>query len=69
MLDNTAGVVGIEWLCAAQAIEFRRPLTSSPAIEALHARLRERVARLSVDRLMAPDIEAATGLVEAGLGR
>ncbi len=67
MLDNTAGVVGIEWLCAAQAIEFRRPLTSSPAIEALHARLRKHVARLSVDRLMSPDIEAATVLVEAGL--
>jgi len=67
MLDNTAGVVAIEWLCAAQAIEFHRPLTSSPAIEALHARLRTRVARLSVDRLMAPDIEAATTLVEAGL--
>jgi len=67
MLDNTAAVVGIEWLCAAQAIEFHRPLASSLAIEALHARLRTQVARLSVDRLMAPDIEAATRLVEAGL--
>ena len=67
MLDNTAGVVAIEWLCAAQAIEFHRPLRSSGAIEALLARLRERVARLSVDRLMAPDIEAAITLVEAGV--
>ena len=67
MLDNTAGVVAIEWLCAAQAIEFHRPLRSSDAIEALLARLRERVARLEVDRLMAPDIEAATHLVEAGV--
>jgi histidine ammonia-lyase len=66
MLDNTAGVVGIEWLCAAQALEFHRPLKSSDAIEALHARLRAKVARLSVDRLMAPDIEAATALVEQG---
>ncbi len=67
MLDNTAGVVGIEWLCAAQALEFHRPLKSSDAIEALHARLRAKVARLSVDRLMAPDIEAATALVEQGV--
>ena len=67
MLDNTAAVVAIEWLCAAQAIEFHRPLRSSDAIEALLARLRERVARLSVDRLMAPDIAAATALVEAGV--
>jgi histidine ammonia-lyase len=69
MLDHTAAIVAIEWLCAAQALEFHRPLTSSPAIEALHARLRTRVARLSVDRLMAPDIDAATELVEAGLMR
>ncbi len=67
MLDNTAGVVGIEWLCAAQALEFHRPLKSSDAIEALHARLRAKVARLSVDRLMAPDIETATALVEEGI--
>ena len=67
MLDNTAAVVGIEWLCAAQAIEFHRPLRSSDAIEALLARLRVQVARLEVDRLMAPDIAAATALVEAGV--
>jgi len=66
MLDNTATVLAIEWLSAAQAIEFHRPLTSSPKLEALHARLRARVSRLSVDRLMAPDIEAATALVEEG---
>ena len=67
MLDNTSGVVAIEWLCAAQAIEFHRPLRSSDAIEAQLARLRAKVTRLSVDRLMAPDIEAATALVEAGV--
>ncbi|HEY0857728.1 MAG TPA: histidine ammonia-lyase [Albitalea sp.] len=69
MLDNTAGIVAIEWLAAAQALEFHRPLRSSPPIEALHALLRERVAFLHEDRLMAPDIEAATRLVEAGVPR
>ena len=67
MLDNTAAVVGIEWLCAAQAIEFHRPLRSSAPIEALLARLRTQVPRLTVDRRMTPDIEAATALVEAGV--
>jgi histidine ammonia-lyase len=69
MLDNTTGVVAIEWLCAAQAIEFHRPLRSSDAIEGLLLRLRERVAHLSVDRAMAPDIAAAITLVETGLAR
>lgn len=67
MVDNTAGIVAIEWLAAAQALEFHRPLRSSAALEALHARLRERAARLVEDRLMAPDIAAATQLVEAGV--
>ncbi|MBS0444835.1 MAG: histidine ammonia-lyase [Proteobacteria bacterium] len=67
MLDNTAGIVAIEWLAAAQAIDFRRPLQSSAALERLHAQLRARVPHLGVDRLMAPDIEAATALVEAGI--
>jgi len=67
MLDNTATVVAIEWLSAAQALDFRRPLRSSDAIEALHAQLRAQVPRLDADRLMAPDIEAARTLVERGV--
>jgi histidine ammonia-lyase len=67
MLDNTAGIVAIEWLAAAQALEFHRPLRSSPALEALHARLRAQVPHLDTDRRMSPDIEAATALVERGV--
>jgi histidine ammonia-lyase len=66
MLDNTAGIVAIEWLAAAQALDFARPLRSSGPIEALHARLRAQVPFLDVDRLMSPDIAAATALVEQG---
>jgi len=66
MLDNTAGVVGIEWLSSAQALDFHRPTRSSPALDALHALLRAKVPRLAEDRLMAPDIAAATALVEQG---
>jgi len=66
MLDNSAGIVAIEWLAAAQALEFHRPLRSSPALEAQHARLRTHVPRLAEDRLMAPDIAIATALVEQG---
>lgn len=67
MLDNTAGIVAIEWLSAAQALEFHRPLRSSAPLEALHAQLRSQVPHLAEDRLMAPDIAAATALVEAGV--
>lgn len=67
MLDNIASIVAIEWMAATQALDFRRPLQSSPALEELHARLRDCVPHLEKDRPIAPDITAATALVEAGV--
>ncbi|WP_158783213.1 histidine ammonia-lyase [Pantoea sp. BAV 3049] len=57
MCFNTAVVVGIEAMAAAQGIEFHRPLQSSDLMERELAALRQRVAFLDKDRLMAPDIE------------
>ncbi len=58
MVGNTAVVVGIEAMCAAQGIELKRNLKSSPLVEAEFAKLREKVAFLESDRYLAPDIEA-----------
>ncbi|MEM6159902.1 histidine ammonia-lyase [Erwinia sp. P6884] len=57
MCFNTAAVVGIEAMAAAQGIDFHRPLQSSPLLEKELAALRQRVAFLDKDRLLAPDIE------------
>lgn len=65
MIDNTRRVLAIEWLAAAQGIDFRRPLKSSPPIEAAHALLRTHVAFWDRDRYFAPDIEAAGRLVSS----
>jgi hypothetical protein len=40
MIANVAHILGIEWLAAAQGIEFLRPLRSAPALEQAHALLR-----------------------------
>ena len=66
MIANTAHILAIEWLAAAQGIEFLRPLTSSVPLEAAHALLRRQVPAMPVDRHLAPDIEAATALVRDG---
>ena len=66
MIANVAHILGIEWLAAAQGIEFLRPLASSAPIEAAHALLRERCPAMHNDRYLAPDIEAATALVTDG---
>jgi histidine ammonia-lyase len=58
MIDNTAVVVGIEAMAAAQGIDFLRPLQSSPPIEREWAGIRARVAFVRHDRHFAPDIEA-----------
>jgi histidine ammonia-lyase len=66
MIANTAHILGIELLAAAQGIEFLRPLQSSAAIEEAHAVLRARCPALTQDRHLAPDIERATRLVRDG---
>jgi histidine ammonia-lyase len=66
MAHNTAVIVGIELLAAAQGIEFHRPLQSSAILEQVHAALRTRVAPFDEDRFFAPDIEAARQMVVNG---
>jgi histidine ammonia-lyase len=66
MIDNTAHILGIELLAAAQAIEFLRPLKSSPSLEEVHALLRGQCGALDEDRYLAPDIERAARLVRTG---
>jgi histidine ammonia-lyase len=66
MIHNVAHIIGIEWLAAAQGIEYLRPLASSAALEAAHALLRERCPAMPEDRYLAPDIEAASTLVASG---
>jgi histidine ammonia-lyase len=66
MIDNTAHIIAIELLAAAQGIDFLRPLKSSAPVEALHARLRADCASSPADHYLAPDIERAAALVQAG---
>lgn len=66
MAENTATVVGIELLAAAQGLEFHRPLTSSPPLEQAYAIVREAAAPYASDHYFAPDIARATDGVRAG---
>jgi histidine ammonia-lyase len=66
MADNTAGVVAIELLAAAQGIEFHAPCRTSPPLQEALALVRARIPAYTEDRFFAPDIEAAIGLVNDG---
>jgi histidine ammonia-lyase len=66
MAHNTAVIIGIELLAAAQGIDFHRPLASSHHLEQVHAQLRRQVPFFDADRFFAPDIEAARQMVITG---
>ncbi len=60
VVRNVERIIGIEWLTAAQALEFRRPKKSGSLVEKTHAEFRSIVPKLADDRLMSTDMHAAT---------
>jgi histidine ammonia-lyase len=66
VVQNTETVLAIELLCAAQAMDFLRPLRSGPMIEAVHAAIRERIPFADSDRLFHDDIQVSLELVQSG---
>jgi histidine ammonia-lyase len=67
IVEHAERIVGIELMCAAQGLEFRRPLRSSPKLERAHQAIRAIVPQLEQDRVLAPDIEAMAAAVRAGV--
>ena len=57
-------VIAIEVLCACQAIDLLAPLTTSPALAAVHRLVRSRVPTLDEDRSTSADIVAIAALIE-----
>jgi len=66
MVANLDHILGVELMCAAQGVDFRAPLKTSPALARVVARLRQDVATLGDDRYMAPDLAAAARLIASG---
>ena len=66
MAANTARIVAVELIAAAQGVELRRPLTTSPTLAAAVAMIRTQVAFWDRDRAFAPDLEAIRIRVEGG---
>jgi histidine ammonia-lyase len=67
IVEHVERIVAIELMCAAQAVEFRRPLRSSPRLEAVHEAIRKVVPRLEQDRVLSGDIEVLSTAIRNGL--
>lgn len=63
VMENAEKVLGIELLTAAQALDLRRPLNSSPILEQLVSEFRKQVPFTSKDRIMFTDMQAAKEFV------
>lgn len=65
VIDNVYIVIAIELLTAAQALDLRRPLQSSPQIVEFMNNFRKKVSFIEHDRVLHPDIEASTAFLKA----
>jgi histidine ammonia-lyase len=66
VIDNLEYIQAIELLYAAQAVDFRRPLQSTPVIEAIHAHVRQHVSHIQDDRVFADDINSLHQIITDG---
>jgi len=66
MAFNSATVIAIELLAAAQGIDLRMPEKTSSILQKMQGKIREKAAYYDKDRYFAPDIEAVTTLVIKG---
>ena len=64
LMDNVEKVLGIELLTAVQALEFRRPLKSSDALEAIVTDFRKQVSFNDADRVLHDDMVKAISFIK-----
>ena len=66
VLHNVEHVLGIEFMCAMQGLESRRPLRSGAGVERAYVTVRRHVPPLVEDRVLGPDIERLAAAVSSG---
>jgi histidine ammonia-lyase len=63
---NAAGVVAVELIAAAEAVDLHAPLKTSAKLQSVHAKVREITPRSTSDRYWADDMAALQAAVLAG---
>jgi histidine ammonia-lyase len=66
IVENAERILGIEMMCAAQGLEFRRPLKAGREVERAYAAVRAVVPHLGEDRVLGPEIEALAAAIRTG---
>ena len=66
IVRNTEQIIAIELMCAAQGLEYLKPLRPGRGVERVYQRLRHLIAPLAADRALAPDMAMIAAAVSAG---
>jgi histidine ammonia-lyase len=66
IVTNATRVLACEFLCAAQGLEFLRPLRPGRGAEAAYLHLRQHVRPLARDRILHRDLETVESLLDSG---
>lgn len=67
MNENLNAILGVELMCAAQGVECRAPLETSPKLKSAMKVFRLHISPLEDDRYMADDLKTASDLVCDGV--
>jgi histidine ammonia-lyase len=64
--DRLAAVLALEFLCAAQGLDFLRPLRPGRGVRQAYELLRQHVSHLEEDRVLRYDLDRILPLIEDG---
>jgi histidine ammonia-lyase len=67
ILEQTQQVIAIELMCAAQMLEFRKPLKPGAGVQRAYELVRSFIPKLEDDRVLAPDIAVLAKAVQEGV--
>jgi histidine ammonia-lyase len=67
LAENTAIILAIELLAAAQGVDLRAPHLTSEKLQRVMREIRARVPHYDIDRYLAPDIAAMADAVNGGV--
>lgn len=65
IIDNTEKIIGIELLCACQAIDFHQPLKPGKIVEAIHNKVRNQIPHIENDVVFKDLIDISVNFVQS----
>jgi len=66
VLDNLTSILAVELVAASRALDLRAPLKPAPATAAVRDLVRKQIPGVGPDRVIAPELAAAEGLIRSG---